>query len=91
MKDNNEFKEIKKDFAKGTREAIKQTFKTTNGTIDGLTTGILCSLCFNMMKYNFLPLATILTCLACEYKIVHPITLFIFKHLRNLKNKNDDF
>lgn len=75
MPDVQDLNELKQELIQGTRRAVQETWTPTNrnATIDAINTGLLCTLCVNMIKYNTVPLATFATCTACGLKISSPI------------------
>lgn len=70
--DSQEMQELGKEITKNTTLAINDTLHN-NETMHILNTGILCALCYNMLRRNFIPLATAAVCIGCGISLSSPI------------------
>jgi hypothetical protein len=72
MVNNDDLIEIKNELSNGTKKAIEETLNRYSAIelFQGLATYYLC---LNMIKYNTVPFATFLLCLACGVQCSSPV------------------
>jgi hypothetical protein len=68
------FTDFYSDVVENSSKAVSDSFNSSNvnGTMGAVTAGLGCSLCFAMIKYNVVPLATLATCIGCSIFVAAP-------------------
>jgi small neutral amino acid transporter SnatA (MarC family) len=67
--------EFRKDICMGSAQAVQDTLNSVGNSSTPLIVAqgtITCTLCYNMVKRNAVPVATMLVCLACTAFVLSP-------------------